>query len=289
LSSPWDTKWLPDEREIVSFRINDILAGTGLSGFGNTILQSASDYQVNPAFALAMFRKEANFAAPGTRANKNNNPGNIIATGECRGKPVRTSCNGVYGETSTDGRFGVYPDTDAGIKAYFQLLNQEYAPGSKRNCSDISCIIQAYCPSSDCDTQNYINQVARWEKDYQCQLYTGSTIPSLTQTVKPTIVITPISTPTEIQTPISLDPNDFLSVAQWVVNSISNNKPEMIADLIGDDGAKFETFAHGAFPVGYNNSEDIVNELRKGLVDSSPECLGYNDKDFSSLLVDRQS
>jgi hypothetical protein len=142
--SPWNVNWLPTYHDSVSQRIESILAGKGLSGFGNTILQSALDYQGNPAFALAMFRKEASFAAPGTRANRNNNPGNINATGECRGKPAGSSCIKVYGEISTDGRFGVYPDMSAGINAYYQLLHQEYAPGSKQNCSDISCILGAW-------------------------------------------------------------------------------------------------------------------------------------------------
>ena len=194
--APWDLSWLLSENTIIISRIDHILASTELAGHGKSILQNASDYQVNPAFALAMFRKEANFAAPGTRANKNNNPGNIIATGECRGKPAGSSCSGVYGEVSTDDRFGVYPDMSAGIKAYFQLLNREYAPGSKRNCTDIPCIIQAYCPPSDCDTQNYISQITGWGIDYQCQLYAGSTTPSPTSTVTPTIEATPIVTPT---------------------------------------------------------------------------------------------
>jgi len=168
--SPWDNNWLPNDQDIVSERIDQIITGTGLSELGNTILQYAFDYQVNPAFALAMFRKEASFAAPGTRAIKNNNPGNIIATGDCRGKPAGTLCIGVYGETSTDGRFGIYPDMGSGIRAYFTLLHQEYAPGTNRNCNDISCIVQAYCPPSDCNTQNYIDQITEWGKDFQCQL-----------------------------------------------------------------------------------------------------------------------
>ena len=175
--SPWEISWLPNSQGTVTQQINNILTGTGLAGFGSTIIQAASEYQVNPAFALAMFRKEASFATLGTRANRNNNPGNIIATGDCSGKPAGASCSGVYGETSTDGRFGVYPSMDAGIQAYFRLLNQEYATGSKRNCTDTACIIQAYCPPSDCNTQGYIDQITSWSKDYQCQIYESSSLP----------------------------------------------------------------------------------------------------------------
>lgn len=120
--SPWDIIWLPTDPGFIIQQIDNILSGSGLSGSGNSIYYDALDKQINPAFALAMFRIEASFAAPGTRANRNNNPGNIIATGECRGKPAGAACSGVYGEISTDGRFGVYANMQSGIQAYFRLL-----------------------------------------------------------------------------------------------------------------------------------------------------------------------
>lgn len=212
--SPWDINWLPTDQGAISQRINYILAETGLSGFGETILQAALDYQVNPAFALAMFRKEAVFAASGTRAYKNNNPGNIIATGDCRSKPAGSSCNGVYGEISTDGRFGIFPDISAGIQAYFQLLNNEYAPGSKRNCTDLSCVIQSYCPPSDCDTQNYIDQVSAWSNDYQCQISAADTTPSGSSATLPMIENTPIITSNDLISPNASDSTDQI-VGLW--------------------------------------------------------------------------
>lgn len=195
---PWDISWLPKDNNEVIQQIDKILSGTGLAGYGETILNASQEYQVNPAFALAMFRKEASFAAPSTRANKNNNPGNIITTGNCRGMPAGANCKGIYGEISTDGRFGVYPNMDSGILAYFDLLNSEYSIGSKRDCSDISCIIQAYCPSSECDTQKYSNQVSEWGKEFQCRIVDiFPVIPtplSDSQTSQPTIDMTdPIS------------------------------------------------------------------------------------------------
>lgn len=169
---PWDVSWLPSDSPLVIDRINTILSSTGLEGQGAIILESAQEFGVNPAFALAMFRKEATFAAPNTRASSNNNPGNIIATGDCRGKPAYSTCQGIYGEVSTDGRFGIYSSMEDGIKAYFMLLNKEYKPGTRRNCSDIACIITVYCPPSDCDTSIYINQITQWTQDYQHQLLT---------------------------------------------------------------------------------------------------------------------
>jgi len=223
--SPWDISWLLSENAITISRIDNILANTGLAGYGNIILQNAIDYQVNPALALAMFRKEATFAAPGTRANKNNNPGNIIATGECRGKPAGSSCSGVYGETSTDGRFGVYPDMNSGIKAYFQLLHQEYSPGSKRDCTDIQCIIRSYCPPSDCDTQKYIDQVTEWGMDYQCQQYTYEALPSPTPLFPSPSPISTIS-PTVEQKPMK----------QGKIAFISNRDGNFEIYIMDDDG-----------------------------------------------------
>jgi hypothetical protein len=168
--SPWDISWLPPDPQYVVSNIDNILSGTGLDGKGQQVLVNSQQFGVNPAFALAMFRKEAVFARPDTRAYKNKNPGNIIATGDCRGLPVDSSCSGYYGEISTDGRFGIYASMDDGIKAYFTLLSNEYKPGTSRNCSDISCIITAYCPPSDCDTAVYISQITDWTRQYEQQI-----------------------------------------------------------------------------------------------------------------------
>ncbi|MBN1316372.1 MAG: glucosaminidase domain-containing protein [Anaerolineales bacterium] len=167
---PWDTSWLPSDTQYITGRIDKILSGTGLDGKGEEILKNSNEYGVNPAFALAMFRKEAIFAKVNTRAFENKNPGNIIATGDCRGLPNGSSCNGFYGEISTDGRFGIYDNMNNGIKAYFSLLNNEYKPGTSRDCSDIACIITVYCPPSDCDTATYISQITTWTQEYQEQI-----------------------------------------------------------------------------------------------------------------------
>jgi hypothetical protein len=169
-ASPWDVSWLPEDSEGVAGRIDGILVGTGLAGRGQIILDNARNSVVNPAFALAMFRKEASFANPTTRAYANNNPGNINATGGCKGLSAGSSCSGVYGEVGTDGRFGIYASMKDGIAAYFRLLSREYRPGTKRNCPDITCIIKAYCPSSECDTAAYITQITDWTTEYQSQI-----------------------------------------------------------------------------------------------------------------------
>lgn len=164
---PWDTSWLPEDQAQVIVNINGIISGTGLENMGDSILENALTYGVNPAFALAMFRKEASFAHVNTIAYANKNPGNIIATGACRGLTAGSACSGNYGEISTNGRFGVYATMQDGIAAYFMLLNREYQPGSRFNCSDIPCIINIYAPPSENDSPLYIQQINSWTKDYQ--------------------------------------------------------------------------------------------------------------------------
>jgi len=168
--SPWDISWIPADSQVAINNIDAILQGTGLAKQGSIILQYAKEFGVNPAFALAMFRKEASFAQPNTRAYRNNNPGNINATGECKGLPAGSSCSGIYGEIGTDGRFGKYASMADGIKAYFMLMNREYQPGTKRNCKDIACIIPYYCPPSECDTSAYIDLITKWTQEYQSKI-----------------------------------------------------------------------------------------------------------------------
>ena len=187
-SLPWDMSWVPSDSQNVIEHINTILEGSGLAGEGAAILSSSKKYGVNPAFALAMFSKEASFAKSNTSAYLNNNPGNIIATGECIGLADGTPCKGYYGETSTDGRFGKYSNMADGIKAYFMLLASEYKPDTKRGCEDIACIISVYAPSSENDTATYIEQVTGWTQQYECQMV-GLTGPAILGAQAPAPVI----------------------------------------------------------------------------------------------------
>lgn len=169
-SLPWNIDFLGSDTKPIIANINMIFENSGLAGEGGTILNLSKQYKINPAFALSMFRKEASFAKPGTRANNNNNPGNIIATGDCKGVPANQACNGYYGEISTDGHFGIYKSMAEGIRAYYMLLSAEYKPGTKRNCEDIPCIISAYSPKEENNTTLYIQQVSDWTEEYQCQI-----------------------------------------------------------------------------------------------------------------------
>jgi hypothetical protein len=178
--TPWDTSWIsPDAqaRSRIIAAIDAILidpqsgsvsgSSSGLRGKGAIILQyslasiDGNPAGVNPAFALAMFLKEANFAKVGSIANTQNNPGNI-------------RCTGVYGEVDCKNRFAVFASMDDGIKAYFWLLTREYKPGgnfsNNRKCTTIACVVQPYCPPSECDTDAYISFVTKWTDTFQTRL-----------------------------------------------------------------------------------------------------------------------
>lgn len=54
-----------------------------------------------------------------------------------------------------------------GTIAYFALLAREYRPGTDRNCQDMPCIIEAYCPPSECNVELYLQQITTWTRQYQ--------------------------------------------------------------------------------------------------------------------------
>ncbi len=175
---PWDVSWLPSDQNQVINTINSIVtdpsAGgspdSGLAGYGSTILYyslnsiGGNPAGVNPAFALAMFRKEANFARPGTIAYTQNNPGNLRCAG--------------YGMIDCQNGFAVFASMEDGIKAYFWMLQYQYKPGggwpSNFNCTDITCIITHYCPPSQCDTETYIAQIGQWTQEFMSRISGGA-------------------------------------------------------------------------------------------------------------------
>ncbi len=91
---------------------------------------------------------------------------------------------------------------------------------------------------------------------------------------------TPVPASGQLPTP-QLDREDFQSVLRWVSFAILQNQPEMIAEVIGNQGVQFLPYATGGEFLGYNNAEQVVGELKKGLENSALQCLGYNP-DFGS-------
>lgn len=70
--------------------------------------------------------------------------------------------------------------------------------------------------------------------------------------------------------------DDLSSVIEWVTYSVKYKEPSRLAPLIGQHGTGFAEFGTGVEFVGFDNSDLIVEELKKTLQDSEPICLGYN-------------
>ena len=82
--------------------------------------------------------------------------------------------------------------------------------------------------------------------------------------------------PTPTATPEPLDRTNLESVLRWVSYAITENKPEMIADLIGNNGVGLnDRFASEVGFPGFNNSDIVVSKLQEGLQNTSVTCMGY--------------
>ncbi len=96
--------------------------------------------------AEAIARMEG-FYRPGTRPNRNNNPGDIEY-----GKFAIA-----HGATGIDGRFAIFPTPEAGLAALTALLET----GSYKGAT-LTSAIHRYAPPDENDTQRYINMVSQW-------------------------------------------------------------------------------------------------------------------------------
>ena len=121
--------------------INQVLslAGSPAAGTGQALYDLSRQYQIDDAYALAVFEKESSFGKYGA-AYENHALGNIV----CAGYPT---CNG---------RFRFYPSWSAGYADFYRLITTEYVP---RGLPTVETITPVYAPSSENDTGLYISQV----------------------------------------------------------------------------------------------------------------------------------
>ncbi len=136
-------------------KINEILRGTNLAGKGDLIAKLSKQYNIPAELALAMFRKEANFAATGSLAQRNNNPGNIRFVGQA-------------GATSGAGNFARWDSMDKGIEAYFKLLDKGYRSFIDRK--DWQGLVNKYAPPVENDSNLYARQIIQWMGEYRGQI-----------------------------------------------------------------------------------------------------------------------
>ena len=116
-------------------------AGSPAAGTGQGLYDLSMQYQIDDAYALAVFQKESSFGSSGA-GFENHALGNIV----CAGYPT---CNG---------RFRWYPSWQDGYQDFYRLISQEYVA---RGLSTVETITPVYAPSSENDTGLYIQQVCQ--------------------------------------------------------------------------------------------------------------------------------
>jgi hypothetical protein len=114
-------------------------ASSPAAGTGQALYDLSRQYQIDDAYALAVFEKESSFGKYGA-GFEDHALGNIV----CAGYPT---CNG---------RFRSYVSWNAGYADFYQLITTEYVA---RGLSTIETITPVYAPSSENDTGLYISQV----------------------------------------------------------------------------------------------------------------------------------
>jgi hypothetical protein len=115
------------------------LASSPAAGTGQALYDLSRQYQIDDAYALAVFEKESSFGKYGA-AFENHALGNIV----CAGYPT---CNG---------RFRSYSSWSASYDDFYRLITTEYVT---HGLSSVETITPVYAPSSENDTGLYIQQV----------------------------------------------------------------------------------------------------------------------------------
>ena len=121
--------------------INQTLASASspAAGTGQALYDLSMQYHSDDAYALAVFQKESSFGKYGA-GFENHALGNIV----CAGYPT---CNG---------RFRSYASWSAGYDDFYRLITTEYVA---HGLSTVETITPVYAPSSENDTELYIQQV----------------------------------------------------------------------------------------------------------------------------------
>ena len=127
-------------------QVQTITAGTPLAPFAQEIIDFGAQYNINPAFALAIWTHESSLDTAGASV-ANNNPGNLICAAAHR-PPALPTCNG---------RWAVYPDLSAAIADWYHYIHDFYIIG--RGLTTVETIMPIYAPPTENDTAAYIAQV----------------------------------------------------------------------------------------------------------------------------------
>jgi hypothetical protein len=102
--------------------------------------------------------------------------------------------------------------------------------------------------------------------------WTDTRVPNSTNTILPTF-------------DRNIDVYDLESSLFWISYAIVNKQPELIKEIIGEDGVDINSkyMTEHLLP-GYNNSDEVILLIKRSLENSTPECAGYE----SSIGVKEQ-
>jgi len=127
------------------------------AGSGASFIKWGRHYNIDPAWALAFFRRESWYGAHKRWVGRisdtqtSRNIGNIRYTG--RPNPQRVP---LYGEFNG---FRAYDSWDDGIHDWFRLLAQD---SNYASLHTVERILPIYAPSFENDTDNYLRDVVTW-------------------------------------------------------------------------------------------------------------------------------
>ena len=132
--------------------VQQITAGTPLFPVAQQILDGGAAYNINPAFALAIWTHESALDMAGASV-ANNNPGNLICAAAVQ--PPAIGCNG---------RWAVYPDLAAAVADWYRYIDAFYV--QQRGLTTVETILPVYAPAVENDTAGYIARVNRLQQQW---------------------------------------------------------------------------------------------------------------------------
>src|SRR3954453_9796845 len=129
-----------------------------LSAFHSPLAEIAADIyrlgqeaHIDPAFALAIWRKESQFGTTGA-AVSTHNMGNLVC--DAAAHPPAVACSG---------RWAVYPSWLDAVRDWYAYMNRHYVA---HGLTTVEAILPVYAPPSENDTAGYIDQVQTWMREW---------------------------------------------------------------------------------------------------------------------------
>lgn len=121
-------------------------------GDGSYFVEYAQQYDISDAFVLAVFQHESSFGKSGC-AYYNHSISNTEPNRGYVGDP--TICNG---------RFAYFPNWSESIENQYQQLSEKYVVAEHR--TTVEAVVAEYAPSSENDTEEYIQAVEASMKEW---------------------------------------------------------------------------------------------------------------------------